>query len=281
MFMNPAVSNQARPAASVALKRGGRNIWIAVGAGLLATLTGAAWFQSRPRPPAFYDVEVVATHPHSLDAFCQGLEFSDGQLFEGTGLYGESKLRRLDLATGRVEQEAALPPDLFGEGITIWKGKLIQLTWMSRLGLVYDKATFQKLAQFRYAGEGWGLTHNDKHLIMSDGTATLRFLDPKTYKVVRKLRVTDRGRAVDQLNELEFVEGEIYANVWGSSYIARISPKSGAVVGWIDATRLRPRQTSGDNAVLNGIAYEPAAKKLYLTGKQWSDLFEVRLVPRR
>jgi glutaminyl-peptide cyclotransferase len=259
---------------------GARRLWVVAAVLFLGTVSAAAWFQSKGRAPAFYDVEVVATHPHSLEAFCQGLEFSDGKLFEGTGLYGESKLRRLDLTSGTVEQEISLPPDLFGEGITLWNGQVVQLTWTSRVGLVYDKASFAKTGQFRYTGEGWGLTHDDKNLIMSDGTATLRFLDPKTFKVVRKLRVVDRGRAVDQLNELEFVEGEIYANVWGKSYIARISPKTGAVVGWIDASKLSHREKAGNNSVLNGIAYEPTTKKLYLTGKQWSDLFEVRLVPR-
>lgn len=246
----------------------------------VAATGAAAWSQARGRAPRFYDAEVVATFPHSLDAFCQGLEFSGGKLIEGTGLYGQSKLRRLDLATGAVELEVGLPPDLFGEGVTVWDGKVIQLTWTNRLGLVYDESSFQKTGQFRYAGEGWGLTHDDKHLIMSDGTATLRFLDPKAYKVARRLRVTDRGRPIDQLNELEFVEGEIYANIWGSNYIARISPRNGTVLGWIDAGRLSPREAAGNNAVLNGIAYDPEAKKLYLTGKQWSDLFEVRLVPR-
>lgn len=243
--------------------------------------TWATWFAPRASRVPIYGVEIVKVYPHDLSAFTQGLEFSDGHLYEGTGQYGRSRLRKVQLETGTALKEAALPEDVFGEGITVWNDRILQLSWQERQGLIFDKETFELRGRFRYAGEGWGLTHDDKHLIMSDGSATLRFLDPESYQQVRSIRVlTPDGRPVDQLNELEYINGEILANIWNTSTIARISARSGRIVGWIDLSNVRPRQAIGSNAVLNGIAYEPKSRRLFVTGKNWSDLFEIRVVPR-
>ena len=243
--------------------------------------TWAAWFISQPKHVPVYGVEILQTYAHDINAFTQGLEFADGELYEGTGQYGRSRLRKVQLETGLVLKEVALPDDVFGEGITVWKDRIIQLTWQERLGFVFDKSTFELKGRFRYTGEGWGLTHNDEHLIMSDGTATLRFLDPETFRPVRLLRViTPDGKPVGQLNELEFINGEIFANIWNTSTIARVSARTGRVVGWIDLSQVRPRQAVGSNAVLNGIAYEQKTRRLFVTGKNWSELFEIRIVPR-
>lgn len=259
--------------------RAGALAFAAVG---LAIAAGAGLAAQRGATAPIYDAQVVATYPHSTDAFCQGLEITpEGTLYEGTGLRGQSMLRKVDLATGKVLQQSSLAPDYFGEGITVWGDRIYQLTWESRVGFIYDRETFKPLGQFRYSGEGWGLTHDDESLIMSDGTSTIRFLDPKTLKVTRRIRVSDHGRAIDQLNELEYIDGEIYANVWNTAYIARIDPKTGEVTSWIDLSRVEPAQRSGSNAVLNGIARDPRNGKLYVTGKNWSDLFEIKLTPRR
>ncbi|RUL89801.1 glutaminyl-peptide cyclotransferase [Tautonia sociabilis] len=242
----------------------------------------AAWTASQTRRVPVYRAEIVKAYPHDIDAFTQGLEFAGGELFEGTGQYGKSRLRKVQLETGAVLQEVDLPRDVFGEGITVWKDRIIQLTWQERLGLIFDKATFETTGRFRYQGEGWGLTHDESNLIMSDGTATIRFLDPETFKVVRSIRVsTPEGQPVDQLNELEYINGEILANIWNTSTIARISAKDGRILGWIDLSTIRPRRAIGSNAVLNGIAYEPTSKRLFVTGKNWSELFEIRVVPVR
>jgi glutamine cyclotransferase len=236
--------------------------------------------RNTPQIPV-YRVEIVNVYPHDINAFTQGLEFFDGQLYEGTGKYGLSRLRKVDLETGAVIKEVALPDDVFGEGITIWNDRIIQLTWKERLGFVFDRESFELIERFRFAGEGWGLTHDSRHLIMSDGTSTLRFLDPETYRPVRSLRVvTPDGRPVEHLNELEYIQGEIFANIWNTSTIARISARTGKVVGWVDLSDVAPRRSTGTNAVLNGIAYEPKSRRLFVTGKNWSDLFEIRLVPR-
>jgi glutamine cyclotransferase len=217
--------------------------------------------------------------PHAADAYCQGLVWHDGFLFEGTGGYdGESKLRKVELETGRVLQEHQLAPQFFGEGITIWQDKLIQLTWKSQRAFVYDVQTFRYLGQFSYAGQGWGLTHDGKQLIMSDGTATLRFLDPDSFRVQRRLTVRDGRRRITDLNELEYVEGEIYANIWYEDRIARISPRTGDVLGWINLSRLYPASQRADrDHVLNGIAYDAQRRCLLVTGKRWPRLYEVFL----
>jgi glutamine cyclotransferase len=225
-------------------------------------------------PVATYKVRHV--YPHDPHAFTQGLEYRDGVLYEGTGLTGESSVRKVELATGRVLQQVAVPPQHFGEGITTWGQTILQLTWQSQLGFVYDRATFTLLRTFRYTGEGWGLTHNASDLIMSDGSASLRFLDPKTFTEKRRLLVTDAGIVIRDLNELEWVNGEVYANVWQTNFIARISPVTGHVVGWIDLTGLLPPEDRRSGAdVLNGIAFDAAGRRLFVTGKLWPKLFEI------
>lgn len=225
---------------------------------------------------------VVTEYPHDASAFTQGLVFTDGRLYEGTGKKGESSLRRIELKTGRIEQIVLLDSALFGEGITVFDGKIFQLTWQNRLGIIYDQKTFESLSTFRYTGEGWGLTHDGKRLILSDGTSTIRFLDPKSFEVVKRIKVKAGNSLIDQLNELEFRKGEILANVWHTNRIARISPDSGEVLGWIDLTGLyseRQRQSRED--VLNGIAYDEANDRLLVTGKNWPKIYEIEIVPQR
>ena len=225
---------------------------------------------------------VTRIYPHDGRAFTQGVEFRDGVLYEGTGLNGQSTLRKVELATGKVLQQIAVPPEYFGEGITTWGQTILQLTWQSQLGFVYDRSTFKQLRTFKYTGEGWGLTHNATEVIMSDGSASLRFLDPKTRMETRRLLVTDAGIVIRDLNELEWVNGEIYANVWQTNFIARISPASGRVIGWIDLTGLlSPEEQRGGADVLNGIAYDAAGRRLFVTGKLWPKVFEIRIVPKK
>jgi len=241
----------------------------------------AAQENSAGNKPPVYGYRIVNTYPHDRTAFCQGLVFADGVLYEGTGQYGRSTLRKVDLRSGKVLQLFRMNPRLFGEGITIHGNDLIQLTWRSRAGYVYDKQTFKPRTAFRYTGEGWGITSDGQQLIMSDGSATLRFLDPKTYQVTRRVVVRSQGRPVDRLNELEYIEGAIYANVWETDYIARISPQTGEVLGWIDLRGLLgPLERLHPDAVLNGIAYDAKGKRLFVTGKFWPKLFEIKLVPR-
>jgi glutamine cyclotransferase len=223
---------------------------------------------------------VVHTYPHDPQAYTQGLIYEDGYLYESTGLNGRSSLRMVDLETGRVLQRAVVPVKYFAEGLTDWGSSLIQLTWQSHIAFVYDRFSFRLLHTFNYSGEGWGLTQDGKNLILSDGTATLRFFNPQTFREVRHIVVKDHGAQVTQLNELEFVRGEIYANVWHTDRIARISPVSGNVIGWIDLTGLlAPGQVSDPEAVLNGIAYDAARDRLFVTGKLWPRLFEIKIVP--
>ena len=231
--------------------------------------------------PATYGYEIVHTFPHDPGAFTQGLIFLDGVLFESTGLNGKSSLRKVKLETGEVLQRRDVEEKYFAEGLTEWRGTLIQLTWQAGVGFVYDLASFAPRRTFAFAGEGWGLTHDRTRLVMSDGTASLRFLDPSTLLETGRLMVADRGQPVVRLNELEFIKGEIYANVWGTDSIVRIAPASGQVTGWINLAGLLPaadRTPSTD--VLNGIAYDAARDRLFVTGKQWPKLFEIRLVRR-
>jgi glutaminyl-peptide cyclotransferase len=242
-----------------------------------------AWAMAvNPRVPV-HGYEVVNVYPHDPRAFTQGLAFDEeGQLYEGTGLFGESTLRKVDLKTGQPDENAyvRLNPQFFGEGIAIVGDRIFQLTWQNQVALVFDRQSFKYLNSFPYRGEGWGLTYDGTHLIMSDGTARLRFIDPKTFRTVSRLRVMDGNREVSKLNELEYVEGEIYANVWHSDRIARISPKTGKLLGWIDlAGLLKPGEVDHEEAVLNGIAYDAKNKKLYVTGKNWPKLFEIRVKP--
>jgi glutamine cyclotransferase len=222
--------------------------------------------------------EVVNTWPHSREAYTQGLIFHEGKLIESTGREGRSSVRRVDLETGDILQKVSLPSEYFGEGLTLLNGKIYQLTWQHQKGFIYDPVTFQKIGEFNYHGEGWGLTHDGQSLILSDGTNRLRYIDPSTFQVKKILTVTDRGAAVSRLNELEYAKGEILANVWGADRIARIDPKSGQVLGWIDLTGLLPKgEVSDGDAVLNGIAYDEATGRLVVTGKLWPKLFEIRL----
>ncbi len=229
--------------------------------------------------PLVAGYRTIRVFPHDPEAFTQGLVFHQGLLYEGTGLYGRSSLRKVDLESGRILMTHRLPDDLFGEGITIWRDRVIQLTWRSGLGLVYEKAAFRLLKKFSYPTEGWGLTHNGTHLIMSDGTEALHFLDPVSFKPTRRLIVRDRGVPVIGLNELEYIRGEILANVFPSDRIVRISPSSGKVSGWIDLTGLGPPGPRGEK-VLNGIAYDQEKNRIFVTGKCWPHLFEVQWIGR-
>lgn len=226
-----------------------------------------------------YTYRVVRAYPHDANAFTQGIIYLDGHLYESTGIEGRSSLREEDLETGRILKYQALSSRYFGEGLTNWGNTLIQLTWQSHVALVYDLNTFRFLRTFHYPYEGWGLTQDGKNLILSDGSSKLYFLDPANFHEVRRINVTDRGSPVDQLNELEFIHGEIYANIWHKNRIARISPATGKVVAWIDLTGLLPPGSVTDSeAVLNGIAYDAAHDRLFLTGKLWPKIFEIKLV---
>jgi glutamine cyclotransferase len=233
-----------------------------------------------PTQAPTYSYRVVRTYPHDTEAFTQGLTIDEGLLYEGTGLFGSSWIRGATLETGEVLRHLDLPPQYFGEGITIFDDRLIQLTWKSRVGFVYDKTSFQPLGQFNYPTEGWGITHDGTRLIMSDGTAVLRFLDPDSFAETGQATVRDNNGAVTLLNELEYVRGELYANVWKTDRIARIDPETGQVLGWIDlAEILDPESMNTAVDVLNGIAYDAVADRLFVTGKYWPAIFEIELVP--
>ncbi|MDW8352179.1 MAG: glutaminyl-peptide cyclotransferase [Anaerolineae bacterium] len=230
--------------------------------------------------PVFYTYTVVRTYPHDPEAFTQGLVYADGVLYESTGLYGRSSLRRVALETGAVLQRRDLSAEHFGEGLALFDGRLIQLTWQNNLGFVYDAQTFDLLRTWTYPTEGWGLTHDGTHLIMSDGSATLRFLDPRSFAVLRELPVTDGGQPVVRLNELEYVNGEVFANVWQTDWVARIDPRTGHVRGWIDLSGLLTPEERQVADVLNGIAYDAQGDRLFVTGKLWPKLFEITLKPK-
>ncbi|MBC8101100.1 MAG: glutaminyl-peptide cyclotransferase [Cytophagales bacterium] len=226
-----------------------------------------------------YTYDVVKSYPHDRSAFTQGLVYTNGHLLESTGLNGRSSLREVDLATGTVLKKVDVSSEYFAEGLTEFQDKLYQLTWQSNRGFIYDRATFQKTGDFSYTGEGWGLADDDRSLILSDGTSQIRFLDPVSLKVQRTIRVTFADSLpLDRLNELEYIDGEIYANVWKTDSIARINPQTGRVTSWIDLTGLLPvsEQTS-ETDILNGIAYDPAGKRLFVTGKLWPKVYEIKL----
>jgi len=234
-------------------------------------------------PPALpmYSCEVVNSWPHDREAFTQGLVFLDGHLLESTGLKGHSSLRQVDLPTGRVLRQIQLPQEYFAEGLAVLGSNIFQLTWQNGKCFVYDLATFNKKSEFSYSGEGWGLTTDGRALIMSDGSGRLRFLDPMTFKATRTITVAASGRPLKRLNELEYVKGEIFANIWGTDFIARIDPATGKVLGLIDCTgllSLTDYDTTTD--VLNGIAYDSRSGRLFVTGKHWPKLFEIRLKPK-
>jgi glutamine cyclotransferase len=220
---------------------------------------------------------VVHVYPHDPEAFTQGLVYLDGFLYEGTGLNGRSTIRKVRLENGEVLQIQKIDSQYFGEGIAVKGDTIYELTWQSEIGFLYDRSTFQRKGTFSYRGEGWGLTHDGLRLIMSDGSASLRFLDPATQKEVSRVQVKDGGTPVANLNELEYIKGEIYANVWQTQRIARISPKTGRVIGWIDLEGLlTPREAQAAD-VLNGIAYDAAGDRLFVTGKLWPKLFEIKI----
>ena len=230
--------------------------------------------------PAAYTYQVVKTYPHEPNAFTQGLVFENGFLYEGTGLNGRSTLRKVQLQTGRILKIHKLTTNFFGEGITIYKDKIIQLTLKSNVGFVYDKDSFELLQNFDYPTQGWGITYDGKRLIMSDGTSTLYFLEPETFKQTGYIKVRDNNGPVSGLNELEYVKGEIFANVWPTERIAIIAPQTGQVIGWIHMEGLLNGENSVQSVdVLNGIAYDAAGDRLFVTGKFWPTLFEIKLVP--
>jgi glutamine cyclotransferase len=238
----------------------------------------AAW--QMPADVPLYGYQVHKVYPHDANAFTQGLQYVDGVLYEGTGLNGRSSIRRVKLETGEVLQKRDVPAQYFGEGITIWKNDLIELTWQSGVAFVYDRNTFQERARFGYAGEGWGLTHDGTNLIMSDGSDRLRVLDPATFVERHRIQVMAGGVPVRNLNELEYVKGEIFANVWTTDYIARIAPDTGRVTGYIDLRGLLTSNERPSDGVLNGIAYDAPRDRLFVTGKLWPKLFEITLVPK-
>ncbi len=224
-----------------------------------------------------YSYRVVRAYPHDPNAFTQGLIYLNGFLYEGTGLNGRSTLRKVKLETGQVLQEKRIEEQYFGEGVTDWGNELIQLTWQTGVGFVWDRGTFTLKKKFSYAGEGWGLTHDATRLILSDGSPVLRFLDPVTLAEKGRLVVLDGRRPVANLNELEMVKGEIWANIWQTERIARISPQTGQVLGWIDMRGLLRPEEMRDIDVMNGIAYDAKGDRLFVTGKLWPKLFEVKI----
>ena len=227
-----------------------------------------------------YGYQVVHVYPHDPRAFTQGLIYLDGVLYEGTGMKGQSSIRKVELQTGRVLQEKPISEQFFGEGLTDWGKQLIEITWQSKTGFVWDRETFQLQKSFGYSGEGWGITHDSRQLIMSDGTAFLRYLNPLTLKETGRLQVREGARPVENLNELEFYKGDVLANIWQEERIARISLATGQVVAWIDLTGILPASDRGGIDVLNGIAYDAKGDRLFVTGKWWPKLFEIKLVPK-
>jgi len=221
--------------------------------------------------------EVLKSYPHDPHAFTQGLEYFGGYLYESTGRSGQSTLRQTELVNGAIVKRIALPAQYFGEGLTIFRDKIYQLTWLSKIGFIYDVRTFHKIGEFHYETEGWGLAHDDASLILSDGTNKLQFMDPTSFKVSRTLEVYAGNEAVTNLNELEYINGEIYANVWHSPRIARIDPRSGQVLAWIDLTAVVEKEKHEPEDVLNGIAYDAKRRRLFVTGKDWSEIFDIKV----
>jgi len=222
----------------------------------------------------------VNVYPHDASAFTQGLQYLDGYFYEGTGLNGRSSIRKVTLETGKVLQQRTVPGEFFGEGITVWKNDLFELTWQSHVAFVYDRATFEPKKRFTYPGEGWGLTSDGTNLIMSDGTDELRVLDPVTFAEKRRIKVTAGGIALRNLNELEYMKGEILANIWMTDYVARVAPDSGRVTAYIDLRGLLTATERANTDVLNGIAYDAKQDRLFVTGKLWPKLFEIKLVKK-
>lgn len=273
---------KAEPKHSLHDQRAALRICLALLVVLAATVLSAQTSsRTSSRQTPTYSYEVVQAYPHDENAFTQGLVYHGGFLYEGTGLQGRSSLRKVRLETGEVLERVDLPYEYFGEGIAIVRDQILELTWKSQVGFVYDLNTFRRLREFSYPGEGWGLTANGADVYMSDGTADIRILDAATLREKRRIHVHDGSKSINQLNELECIEGQIFANIWQTNRIVRISPQTGEVVGWIDLSGLlSPMYQLQPGAVLNGIAYDSARKRLFVTGKLWPRLFEVRLVPK-
>ncbi len=228
----------------------------------------------------YFTYTIVQTYPHNSSAFTEGLTFADGALYESTGLYGSSTLRKIDLETGNILKEIVLPDQHFGEGMTIVNDRIIQLTYKEHVGFVYDKTTFSQVDTFSYITEGWGLTFDGNRLIMSDGSSNLYFLDPVTYQNTGHVTVNDGNVSITSINELEYVKGDVYANIWMQKRIAIINPENGQVKAWIDLSDLESSSPQMSENVLNGIAYDAQNDRLFITGKNWPDLFEIKLIPQ-
>jgi len=233
-----------------------------------------AYFNNIP----MYSYNIINTYSHDARAFTEGLVYEDGFFYESTGKYNESTLRKVDLETGEILKLHKLSDNYFGEGIAIYDNKIFQLTWKTNVGFIYDKDTFSLINKFYYNTEGWGLTHNDEHLIMSDGTDEINFLNPKNFKKVYSIKVHDEFRPITRLNELEFIQGEIYANVWRTDKIARICPHSGKITGWIDLKGLLSPKEYKIAGTLNGITYDKQNNRIFVTGKMWPKIFEIKLI---
>ncbi len=250
---------------------------------LLPLLLAVAPVAAQTAPASAVTIEmaqILKRYPHDPRAFTEGLFVDRGELFESTGELGRSSVRQVDLATGKVLRSVVIPPPQFGEGIVPWQGQILSLTWRDKVGYRWNRKTFKKLATFTYEGEGWALTSNGHEVVMSDGTDTLRFIDPAKFKVTHTLKVTVQGQPLRMINELEWIDGQIYANIWQTDYAVKIDPLSGKVVTLIDLSALhRAAGAYGPDQVANGIAWDAKARKLYMTGKEWPALFEVRLVP--
>ena len=245
---------------------------------LLVSCSGAAHLNDAGRDAPVYRFDVKGSWPHDAGAFTQGLEYYEGSLYESTGGHGTSTLRQIELETGRVLRRVDVPREYFAEGLTIFRGKIYQLTWQAHKGFIYDLASFQLLGEFAYEGEGWGLTHDDRSLIMSDGTNQIRFLDPVNLRVERAIKVYNDGKPLMKLNELEYIRGEIYANIWQTDWIVRLDPQTGKILGRIDLKGLLPNSDrTWMTDVLNGIAYDEAHDRLFVTGKLWPKLFQITL----
>ena len=227
-----------------------------------------------------YTYSITNTNPHDPNAFTEGLFYSDGFLYESTGVFGSSSLRKVNLTTGVVQQQTDLSSQYFGEGITAVNNTIVQLTWQSHIGFIYNKTTFSLLGNFSYETEGWGLTFDGKQLIMSDGTDYLYFLDPITFQRLGQVAVHDGNTIVVNINELEYINGDVYANIWQTNTIAIINPQTGQVSAWIDLTGLPNENNSNPNAVLNGIAYDQNNHTLFVTGKDWPDLYQIEITPK-
>lgn len=253
---------------------------VTVTAGVSATARSTVTVTLAAPLPLLYDYEVIATYPHDPAAFTQGLQYVDGVLYEGTGLYGRSSIRRVDLESGEVEQQVNIPDQYFGEGIYVLDDRLYQLTWKSRIGFLYDLESFEAIGQFSYPTEGWGLTYDGQDLLMSDGSATIFRRDPATFAEVGRFTALERDEPVNLLNELEYIEGDLWANVWQTNEIVIIDPANGEVTARVDLSGLLSGEAAVGADVLNGIAYDDENDRIFVTGKFWPTLFEIQVVPR-